>query len=37
MVHGHEENVFVVGELYQHATDQRTAFQREGCLCLLGQ
>ncbi len=37
MVHGHEENVFVVGELYQHATDQRTAFQRKWCLRFLGQ
>ncbi len=37
MVHGHEENVFVVGELYQYATNQRAVFQRKWCLCLLGQ
>ncbi len=37
MVHGHEENVFVVGELYQYATDQRAVFQSKWCLCLLGQ
>ncbi len=37
MVHGHEENVFVVGELYQHATDQRAVFQHERRLRLLGQ
>ncbi len=37
MVHGHEESVFVVGELYQYATDQRAVFQSKWCLCLLGQ
>ncbi len=37
MVHGHEEDVFVVGELYQYATDQRAVFQRKWCLRLLRQ
>ncbi len=37
MVHGHEQNGFVLGELYQHATDQRATFQRKWCLRLLGQ
>ncbi len=37
MVHGHEQDGFVVGELYQHATDQWAAFQHERRLRLLGQ
>ncbi len=37
MVHGHEQDGFVLGELYQHATDQWATFQRKWCLRFLGQ